>query len=80
MVRVFMPFEVLTFRESRGYEIRYPRFTGQFRDMSLNKDFELARHVDNITGATLSVNAVKKMARLVIYLDTLLTQKQAVSK
>ncbi len=65
-------FEVLVFRESRGYEIRYPAFAQQLNHMGLEmagEQLKLNQPVDNITGATLSVNAVKKMARFVLYLD-----------
>jgi len=60
---------ILDFRESRGYEVRYPRFTAQFSSLGLNPQQQLDNSVDNITGATLSVNAVKKAARLALYLN-----------
>lgn len=59
---------VLVFRESRGWEVRQPFFTEQFKSAALTQDRELDTHIDNITGATLSVRAVKKMARLALYL------------
>ena len=61
--------EVLAFRESRGFEIRYPFFTAQFTDMTLGDDGRLSSHVDGITGATLSVRAVDRVARLALWLD-----------
>lgn len=61
--------EVLAFRESRGYEIRYPFFTDQFAGMELGDDGRLSSHVDGITGATLSVRAVDRVARLALWLD-----------
>ena len=60
---------IIEFRESRGYEVRYPQFTNQFRELELNEAFYLSAHVDNITGATLSVNAVKKAAKLALFLQ-----------
>ncbi len=60
---------VLVFRESRGWEIRHGFFTDQFRDARLNADKQLDRHIDGISGATLSVRAMKKLARLALYLD-----------
>lgn len=60
---------ILEFRESRGYEVRYPRFTTQFSTLALDDKHELNQSVDNITGATLSVNTVKKSARLALYLN-----------
>jgi hypothetical protein len=59
---------VLVFRESRGWEVRYPFFTDQFSDATLKEDKQLDRHIDGISGATLSVNAMKKMARLALLL------------
>ncbi len=58
--------KVLIFRESRGWEVRYPFFTDQFNGTHLNDRSELNRHIDNISGATLSVNALRKQARLAL--------------
>lgn len=58
--------EVLAFRESRGWEIRYPFFTQQYTQAKLGKEQQLDKHIDNITGATLSVRAVNKLARLAL--------------
>lgn len=60
---------VLAFRESRGWEIKHDFFTDQFRGARLAEDSALNKPIDNITGATLSVNAMKRMARLALYLD-----------
>lgn len=60
---------VLVYRESRGDEVRYPRFTGQFTGAGLNRNQELDRGIDAISGATLSVNALTRLARLALYLD-----------
>ena len=61
--------EVLAFRESRGWEIRYPFFTDQFSGLTLAEDGYLSEHIDGITGATLSVRAVERVARLALWLD-----------
>ncbi len=61
--------DILEFRESRGYEVRYPFFTEQFVDLELAEDGYLSGHVDGITGATLSVRAVDRVARLALWLD-----------
>lgn len=61
--------EVLAFRESRGFEIRYPFFTDQFAGLELGADGRLSDHIDGITGATLSVRAVDRVARLALWLD-----------
>jgi hypothetical protein len=60
---------VLVFRESRGWEIRHPFFTGQFENASLDNGKTLDRRIDGISGATLSVRAMKKLATLALYLD-----------
>lgn len=59
---------VLEFRESRGWEVRYPFFTDQFGGIGLTADRQLDRHIDGISGATLSVRALQKLARLALYL------------
>ena len=59
---------VLAFRESRGWEVRYPFFTDQFAGISLTDENKLDRHIDGISGATLSVRALKKLSRLALYL------------
>lgn len=60
---------VLIFRESRGDEVRYPFFTRQFEGAELKSDTRLDRHIDVISGATLSVRALERLARLALYLD-----------
>tara|TARA_Y100000782_G_C10127475_1_gene241386 strand:+ start:143 stop:712 length:570 start_codon:yes stop_codon:yes gene_type:complete len=60
---------VLAFNESRGWEIKYPFFTDQFRGLSLQDDNHLSDHIDGITGATLSVNAVRAVSRWALYLN-----------
>lgn len=61
--------EVLAFRESRGWEIRYPFFTAQFAGLTLRDDGYLSNSIDGITGATLSVRAVEKVTRAALWLD-----------
>lgn len=59
--------KVLAFRESRGDEIRHPAFTRQFAHAELD-DEQLDRHIDGISGATLSVRAMINVVRLALYL------------
>lgn len=68
-------FEILIFRESRGSEIRHPFFTRQFDKVTLDKNSQLSRPVDGITGATLSVRAATKLARLALLLHQQVTNK-----
>lgn len=73
---------ILEFRESRGGEIRHPFFTSQFVGLSLRRQdserdskaevhnsAELDGTVDGITGATLSVRAVTRVAKFALYLN-----------
>lgn len=59
---------VLIFRESRGWEVRHDFFTDQFVHLGLGDDHRLDGPIDGISGATLSVRALTKLARLALYL------------
>ncbi|MFT7651162.1 MAG: hypothetical protein ACI9ON_002033 [Limisphaerales bacterium] len=60
--------QVLVFRESRGWEVKYNFFTRQFADLWLRSSNDLSGHIDNITGATLSVKAMTRMAKAALKL------------
>ncbi|MET0072887.1 MAG: FMN-binding protein [Candidatus Thiodiazotropha lotti] len=60
---------VLVFRESRGWEIKQTFFSDQFVGASLTERLRLNRHIDSISGATLSVIAMKKVAKAALYLS-----------
>lgn len=63
--------EILAYRESRGGEIQYPFFRQQFYGLGLqteNDSPELSGSIDGITGATLSVRAMKKVAKVALFL------------
>lgn len=59
---------VLEYRESRGWEVRYPFFLAQFDGAALLGDERLDRTIDSISGATLSVRAMTRMSRLALFL------------
>ncbi len=61
--------QILIYRESHGWEVRYPFFTDQFKGLRLDDEAELTGRVDGISGATLSVRAIRKLARLALWLD-----------
>jgi hypothetical protein len=61
--------KVLTFRESRGWEVKHDFFTRQFNNIAINKELRLNQSIDGISGATLSVRALKKIARIALYLE-----------
>lgn len=60
--------EVLAYRESRGGEIRHGFFRRQFDRATLKTGDRLDRDIDGITGATLSVKAMTRVARLALAL------------
>jgi len=59
--------QVLEFRESRGDEVRHMFFTKRFKGAGLTEQLRLDRHIDNITGASMSVRAMVKVANLALY-------------
>lgn len=65
--------KVLAYRESRGGEVKYPAFTQQFQNVGLVGN-RLDKHIDGITGATLSVRAMTNVVRLALYLDSSISQ------
>ena len=60
--------KVLVYRESHGWEVTRPFFTKQFVGASLNGK-TLNKKIDGIVGATLSVNALKKLSAAALYLS-----------
>ncbi|MCH8218514.1 MAG: FMN-binding protein [Planctomycetes bacterium] len=60
--------KVLIYRESHGWEIKRKSFRKQFKTATLKERYRLSRSIDGITGATMSVNAFKNMARLALFL------------
>ena len=63
--------KVLAFRESRGWEVKHDFFTDQFKDVRLNSALNLAKSIDGISGATMSVRALSKVAQLALFFDSL---------
>lgn len=61
--------KILVFRESRGWEVRHDFFTDQFKTASIDGDYGLDRNIDGVSGATLSVRAVTRLARLALFLS-----------
>jgi hypothetical protein len=63
---------ILEFRESRGWEVRYPFFTAQFDGVRLKTGAQggLDRAIDGISGATLSVRAVSRVVEAALLLDS----------
>jgi hypothetical protein len=63
--------KVLVYRETHGWEVARPAFTKQFEGAQLKGGNQLSRAAKNIAGATLSVRALTKLARLALYLDSI---------
>ena len=59
---------ILIYRESRGWEVRYPFFTDQFHGARMTEDINLDRNIDGITGATLSVRAITDLTKVALLL------------
>ena len=59
--------KILAYRESRGGEVRYPAYMAQYQGATLTDKYKLDKSIDGITGATLSVWAVNKVAALALY-------------
>lgn len=66
--------KVLAFRESRGGEIRMQAYTDQYKQLSIDNENQLDKQVDGITGATMSVNAMKKISRMALMLAKITNQ------
>lgn len=60
--------KVLEYRESRGAEVRHDFFTQQFYQAKLDKKNRLDRSIDGISGATLSVWSMQRVARAALLL------------
>jgi len=61
---------VLTYRENRGGEVVAPAFTDQFTDAKLEESNRLDVTIDSISGATLSVQALTRLAAMALFLNT----------
>jgi len=59
---------VMVYRENRGGEVSTPAFMNQFNGASLGADSSLDKEIDGITGATLSVQALTRLAGLALHL------------
>jgi hypothetical protein len=61
---------VLTYRENRGGEVATPAFTDQFYGVALDANGALGATIDGISGATLSVQALTKLANMALFLHS----------
>ena len=63
---------VLIYRESHGYQVAKSKFEQQFKDIGITEKNRLDKSTTSIAGATLSVDSVRQMAALALYLDSLI--------
>jgi hypothetical protein len=59
---------VMTYRENRGGEVATPAFTDQFNGAALSVDNTLNTNIDGISGATMSVHALTRLANVALFL------------
>jgi hypothetical protein len=69
--------QVLQYRESRGGEVQRASFTSQFANARLVAGDELDRRIDGITGATMSVRALTRQARMALVLHDIVASAPA---
>ena len=62
--------KVLIYRESHGWEVKHDFFTDQFNGLALEEDNRLDGYVDNISGATMSVDALRNLGKLALFLHS----------
>lgn len=66
--------KVLIFRESRGWEVKHDFFGQQFNGAKLTNKNKLDKNIDNISGATMSVDAVTNISRMALLLHQHVTK------
>ena len=66
---------VMVYREERGGEVHQSFFTDQFNHIQMDESGELTKSIDGITGATLSVGSVTRVAKLALTLDAIVNPR-----
>lgn len=66
--------KVLIFRESRGWEVKHDFFGQQFIGAKLTDKNRLDKNIDNISGATMSVDAITNISRMALLLHEHVTK------
>ena len=59
---------VLTYRESRGHEVQNRTHRAQYYGAAITDNNALDKPINGISGSTLSVNSMKRMARIALLL------------
>lgn len=71
--------ELLVYREPRGGEVHQAGFREQYLGVTLTDSLQLSREVDGITGATLSVDAMNRVAAVALLLHQAVTESASPS-
>lgn len=66
---------VLTYRETRGHEIQNRVHRAQYYDAAITENNTLDKPINGISGSTLSVNSLKRMARIALLLHNDVTKE-----
>ena len=62
--------QVIRYREQHGGAVQNPSWLDQFKGFKSDSGFILGEHIDGVTGATLSANALTKgVKRMTVYLS-----------
>jgi len=61
---------VMTYRENRGGEVSTPAFTDQFDGVAMSAGGALDTNIDGISGATLSVQTLTRLATMALFLHS----------
>ena len=69
---------VLVYRESHGWEIKYPNFRDQFVGIGMLKKYKLDKDIDGISGATMSVSSMRIMTRLALAMHKLVPDTKCI--
>ncbi len=60
--------KVLVYRENYGFEVKYDYFLDQIKGNTMKTSNKLAKRIANISGATMSVNSMRKLSKLSLFL------------
>jgi hypothetical protein len=60
--------KVLIYRESHGWQVKRAFFTDQFKEVALIDGEKLSHAIDGISGATMSVDALRNLTKLALFL------------
>ena len=67
---------VLIYRETRGHEIQNRVHRAQYYDAAITERNTLDKPINGISGSTLSVNSLKRMARIALLLHNDVTKEE----